>query len=137
MRYKDIHIGDVHEFTRTITKQDVGLFAELSGDYNKIHVDEEYSKKTLFKKNIVHGMFAGMLFSTFIGMHCPGENSLYLSQTLNFAHPIFPNDTVIVRGTIIHKNDSIKVITIKMEIHVNEKIAVFGEAKVKVIYNEK
>lgn len=77
-------------------------------------------------------MLTGCFFSTLVGMHCPGENSLYLSQTLNFRAPIFAGDKVLVRGTVISKNDSIRLITLKTEILRQGAVAVDGEARVKV-----
>ena len=123
----------VYSFERIITKKDVLSFATLTGDWNPLHTDEKYASKSQFGQNIVHGMLAGSLFSALIGMYCPGENSLYLSQTLDFRSPIFYNDLVEVRGEVVAKNDSIKVITLKTEILKEGKIVINGEAKVKLL----
>lgn len=133
INYSDINEGDVYMFSRKISKKDVMDFAKLSGDFNSLHVDAEFGRKSQFKNNIVHGMLAGSLFSTLIGMHCPGENSLYMSQTLNFRLPIYYDYMVIVRGTVISKNDSIKMISLKTEILKNDKVLIDGEAKVRVL----
>lgn len=131
--YSAINKGDIYLFKRKISKQDVVDFAKLSGDFNPLHVDVDFGKKSTFKNNIVHGMLAGSLFSTLIGMYCPGEKSLYMSQTLNFRLPLYYNDTVLVRGTVISKNDSVRIITLKTEILKGNKVIVDGEAKVKVM----
>jgi len=131
--YSDIKEGDVFSFERKISKQDVMDFARLSGDFNPLHVDEDFGKKSPFRNNIAHGMLVGSLFSALIGMHCPGENGVYMSQTLNFKKPIYHDDTVVVRGTIINKNDAINMITLKTEILKNGKVLFDGEAKVKVL----
>ncbi len=133
INYSDIKQGDVHLFSRKISSKDVMDFAKLSGDFNPLHVDAEFGKKSQFNGNIVHGMLAASLFSTIVGMHCPGEKSLYMSQTLNFRQPIYYDDTVTVRGTVISKNDSIKMITLKTEILKNNKVVIDGEAKVRVL----
>jgi len=132
MKYEDIKIGDVYSFEKTLNKKDVLDFAKLTGDHNKLHVDETFGKNSKFKQNISHGMLAGSLFSTIIGMHCPGEDGFYVSQTLNFKNPIFYGDKVTVRGTVINKNDSVKMITLKTEILKEDKVAVIGEAKAVV-----
>lgn len=136
MDYEDIRLGTVYSFEKVFSKQDGLNFAELTGDFNKLHIDEEFGNKSKFKQNILHGMLAGSLFSTLVGMHCPGENALYMSQTLNFKLPIFYGDTVTVRGTVVNKNDSIKLITLKTEIIKEGKTAVDGEAKAMVLENE-
>ena len=133
LTYSEISEGSVYSFSRIITMKDVLDFAKLSGDFNSLHVDEDFGKKSKFKSNLVHGMLAGSLFSTLVGMHCPGEKSLYINQTLNFRLPIYCNEQLTVRGTVISKNDSTRLITLKTEILKSEKIAIFGEAKVKLM----
>lgn len=131
--YSDIKEGDVYMFKKKISKRDVMNFAKLSGDFNPLHVNPDFGKRSQFKNNIVHGMLAGSFFSTLIGMYCPGENSLYISQTLNFRQPLYYEDTVTVRGTVISKNDSIKMITLKTEIIKGDNVVIYGESKVKVL----
>ena len=63
----DIKIGDKFSTTKQITDEVVRSFAELSGDYNPIHLDEEFAAKTRFKKRIAHGMISGALISAVLG----------------------------------------------------------------------
>lgn len=130
--YADITIGSVYSFERKIVQNDVLDFAGLSGDYNPLHVDPDFGAKSDFKKNIVHGMLAGCFFSTLVGMYCPGEKSLFLSQEINFRHPLFVGDSIIVRATVVGKTDSLRMVTLKTEIVKNGKIAVDGMARVLV-----
>ena len=129
----DIKEGETYQFTKKITSNDVLEFANLTGDFNPLHVDKEFGEKSQFKRNIVHGMLVGSMFSTLIGMYCPGMKSLYLSQTLNFKIPIFYDDTVTVKGTVTAKNDAIHLITLKTEIIKEGKVCINGEAKIKVL----
>jgi 3-hydroxybutyryl-CoA dehydratase len=129
LKYQDVRVGDIYEFEREITGTDVYDFAELTGDFNPLHTDKTYGEKSKLGKNIVHGMLVGSLFSTLIGMYCPGEKSLYLSQTLNFRQPVFPNDKVKVKGEVVGKNDSVKIVTIKTEIFRDNILIISGEAK--------
>ncbi len=133
LRYEDIVVGAVYEFSQTITHDDVMRFAELTGDNNPLHVDADFGAKSQFGKNVVHGMLAASLFSTLVGMYCPGEHALYMSQTVQFKKPIFYGDKLIIRGTVIEKNDSVQMITMKTEIVSNNDVKVTGEAKVKVL----
>ena len=136
IKYSDIIIGAVYSFEKEIAEQDVAGFAQLTGDFNPLHVDKDFGKKSQFEKNIVHGMLLGSLFSTLIGMFCPGEKGLYISQNLNFKLPVFYGDVIKVKGTVVNKNDSIKLLTIKTEILKLDKVMVTGEAKVKVVNDE-
>ncbi|MDP3244342.1 MAG: MaoC family dehydratase [bacterium] len=133
LSYEDIKIGNVYEFEQIITEDDVMKFAELVGDYNPFHVDPEFGKKSQFGKNVVHGMLAASLFSRLVGMYCPGEKALYLSQTLNFRRPLFYGEKVTTCGKVINKNDSIQVVTLKTEIFKNDELIIDGEAKIKIL----
>lgn len=129
----EIKNGDIYSFNKKISEDDVLKFAEITGDHNPLHVDKNFGKKSKFKRNLVHGMLAGSLFSTLVGMYCPGKNALYLSQTLSFKFPIFYGDVVIVRGTVMAKNDSINLINLRTEIIKNKKVCISGEAKIKIL----
>ena len=106
-------------------------FAKLVGDFNPLHLDPDFGKESVFKANIVHGMLAASFFSRIVGIYCPGRNGLYISQNINFRQPIYINDQIMVRATVVKRVDSIRVVTLKTEILKENKIVVDGEAKVK------
>ncbi len=55
--YEDVEVGQEHESTgRTVTEADVVNFAGLSADFNNMHIDEEFAKKTVFKTRVAHGL---------------------------------------------------------------------------------
>jgi len=132
--FDSINIGINHEFKITITEKIVSDFSVISGDFNPLHMDENYAIKTKFKKRICHGMLLASFFSRLVGMYLPGESALYFSQSLNFISPCFINDKIIVKGEIIDKNHSTKIITVKTSI-INQKneLILDGEAKVMMI----
>ncbi|MDO8505877.1 MAG: MaoC family dehydratase [bacterium] len=132
-QYHDIKIGAIYEFKRTITHADVCAFADLTGDHNPLHVDQKFGAQSQFGKNVVHGMLAGSLFSTLVGMYCPGTSALYVSQTLQFKKPVFYGDTITVCGTVIDKYDSIKMVVLKTEVLRDGEVMVSGEARAKVL----
>ena len=133
LNYEDIKIGDAAEFERNISAEDVAGFARLSGDHNPLHVDPNYGQTSRFHGNVVHGMFLSSLFSTLVGMHCPGKKSLYLSQTLNFKLPVKPGETVTVKGIVTGKIDAVSMIILKTEILSGGRTVVDGEARVRVL----
>jgi|TARA_B110000881_G_scaffold190924_1_gene182492 3-hydroxybutyryl-CoA dehydratase len=132
--FDSINIGINHEFKITITEKIVSDFSVISGDFNPLHMDENYAAKTKFKKRICHGMLLASFFSRLVGMYLPGESALYFSQSLNFISPCFINDKIVVKGEIIDKNHSTKIITVKTSI-INQKneLILDGEAKVMMI----
>jgi len=130
-KFQEIKIGDSKKFTEKIDKSRLETFARLSGDYNPLHMDNDYAANTKFKKQICHGMLLASFFSKLIGMYLPGKNALYFSQTLNFQAPCYLNDTILIQGEVIDKSDSTKIITLKTLIYNQTGIClVDGMAKV-------
>lgn len=116
-KFDEIKVGLEYKFTEKITKTSLDNFANLSGDYNPLHMDENYAKNTEFKKCVCHGMLLASFFSKLIGMYLPGKNALYFSQTLNFQNPCFVDDIVTIQGQVIDKSDSTRILTLKTTIH--------------------
>ena len=134
--FDSINVGINHEFEITVTEKLVSDFSVISGDFNPLHMDENYATKTKFKKRICHGMLLASFLSRLVGMYLPGKNALYFSQVLNFVSPCFINDIITVKGEIIDKNYATKIITVKTSI-VNQKneLILEGEAKVIITNN--
>ncbi len=131
--FEDITPGQKKQFKIVVTESMVKEFAKLSGDYNPLHMDENYSKSTKFKKRVCHGLLLTSFFSQLLGMHMPGKNSLYLSQTVKFVSPCFINDEIIVEGKVIDKSSSTKIITLKTTItNTTGNRLIDGQAKVLV-----
>jgi len=131
--YSDVVVGTVFSFTRTISEAHVKTFAELTGDFNPLHVDQEFGVASKFRKNVAHGMLTASLFSTLMGMHWPGEKCLYLSQNTQFKKPMFYGETIEVRGTILKKVDALKMIKVLTEVYRGEDLLITGEANAQFI----
>ncbi|THH36895.1 bifunctional enoyl-CoA hydratase/phosphate acetyltransferase [Aliishimia ponticola] len=101
--FDEITIGDTAELTRTLTHQDIELFAVMSGDVNPAHVDAEFAKTDIFHKVIAHGMWGGALISAVLGTELPGPGTIYLNQNLSFRRPVGLGDTVTIRVTVTDK----------------------------------
>jgi 3-hydroxybutyryl-CoA dehydratase len=86
-----------------ITEQIVEDFAKVSQDFNAIHMDDEYAKKSNFKGRIVHGMLLGGYISNIIANDYPGEGSIYLNQTMFFLNPCYIGDEVEVIVELIEQ----------------------------------
>ncbi len=106
-------IGDAATRTKTITDDDIRTFAELSGDYNPIHLDDEYAASTRFGRRIAHGMLAASLISATLANELPGRGTVYLSQSLRFVAPVFPGDTVTARVTVTKVREDKPIVTLE------------------------
>jgi 3-hydroxybutyryl-CoA dehydratase len=115
--FNDLFVGQKANFFKKIDEILVNDFAKISGDFNPLHTNEEYASSTNFGKRVCHGMLLASFFSQLVGMHLPGKNSLYFSQTLNFRNPCFIDDIITIEGEIIETKSNMKLITIKTTIH--------------------
>src|SRR5258705_3187127 len=95
-----LQIGDTASLSKTITDDDIHSFADINGDHNPMHVDEEFANHARFGRRIAHGMLSASLISSVIANELPGRGSIYLSQTLQFVAPVFPGDVVTARVTV-------------------------------------
>jgi 3-oxoacyl-[acyl-carrier protein] reductase len=132
--FEDIPEGYKRELTHIITQSDVDKFAELTGDFNPVHVDEEFASRTAFGKNVVHGMLTSSFISTMIGMLIPGPGALWVSQSLEFHNPSFVGDKITVYAEVIKKSVSTRMLVLKITI-MNQKgiMVVSGDSKVKML----
>lgn len=87
-------MGDRVETSTKITAKTIELFAEVSGDYNPMHMDEEFAKTTRYGQRIAHGMISAALISKALAMHLGA--GIYLQQTLKFKAPVFIGDVLTV-----------------------------------------
>ncbi len=90
-----IDVGFTTSITVQVTDKMVHQFAEMSGDHNPIHLDDEYASKTRFGRRIAHGMIVGALISRAL-VDGIGQGGIYLGQNLKFVNPVFIDDTVVI-----------------------------------------
>lgn len=134
MKYDEIKVGDKEQITHIITINDIEKFVELTGDNNKLHVDEKFASKTNFKKPVVHGMLGASFISTIIGTKLPGDGALWFSQSLEFLLPVRLGDSLTIIAEVIKKNDREKIIELNTNIYnQNRQIVTRGIAKVKIV----
>jgi 3-hydroxybutyryl-CoA dehydratase len=90
-----VKVGDVADFEKTVTADDVSLFAQVTGDANPLHSDKSYAAKTRFGECIAHGMLSAGFISAALGTKlAPHCCVVYLSQSLRFLRPVKIGDTV-------------------------------------------
>ena len=98
--FEDLAIGMSAEFRRVISEEAMRLFADLTGDTNPLHFDDDFAERSLFKGRVVHGMCTAAFISTVIGTRLPGPGCVYLSQSLRFSAPVRPGDEVVARAVV-------------------------------------
>ncbi len=130
----DLKVGDKFSTSKQITDSVVRAFAELSGDYNPIHLDEEFAKTTRFGRRIAHGMISGALISAVLGYQLKDRKVVYLSQNMRFTAPVFIDDTVTATATVTNIRADKPIVTIETVCtNQNGETVVKGEGKIMVL----
>lgn len=109
--FEDFELGNEYVTrSRTITEADVVAFAGLSGDFNPLHVDEEFGKKTMFGTRIAHGLLGLSVASGLINQMGIGEGTIlaFLGLTWNFKGAIRFGDTITVHQRVAEKRETSK-----------------------------
>jgi 3-hydroxybutyryl-CoA dehydratase len=97
----ELKVGDMAEFTKTVSEADIYLYAGVTGDVNPAHIDEVHASTTFFKTRIAHGMLLGGFISTVLGNTLPGHGTIYMKQELEFLAPVRIGDTVTARAEVV------------------------------------
>ncbi|MBX2988743.1 MAG: MaoC family dehydratase [Bdellovibrionaceae bacterium] len=123
-------VGDRIELEVEVTGEMVRKFAEVSGDFNPIHLDEEYAKTTRFGRCIAHGMLSAALISRVLAQRL-GPGGIYMSQSLKFMNPIFIGEKVRVEIEVrtLREGKGIGVVETNV-VKTNGDVCVKGEAMI-------
>ena len=103
--FDEIQIGEFESIQRTLTPDDIKLFAIMSGDVNPSVVDAEFAESGMFREVVAHGMWSASLISTVLGTEFPGPGTILIDQSLHFDRPVAIGDTVTVTVTAKQKFD--------------------------------
>jgi 3-hydroxybutyryl-CoA dehydratase len=130
----DLKKGDAFSKSKLITDELVRSFAEVSGDFNPIHLDEEFAQNTRFGRRIAHGMLSGALISAVLGYEFKERKIVYLSQTMRFVAPVFIGDTITATATVVRIREDKPIVALET-ICTNQdgNEVVTGEAAVMIL----
>lgn len=126
----DLFEGQYYEKNFVITADMGRAFAEISQDYNPIHLDEKAAAESRFGQRIVHGMLIGSYFSGIIGNQFPGPGSVYISQDISFKAPVYYDTEVTIRVEVMSVNPEKKHVLLKTTCTCGEKLLVDGQARI-------
>ena len=127
--FEELEPGMSAEFAKTVTEADVVGFAGISGDFNPVHVNEEFAQTTMFKGRIAHGMLSAGFISAVLANKLPGPGTIYLSQTLKFKAPVRPGDTVTATVTVREVNVPKNRVVLDTVCTVAGKVVIEGECQ--------
>ena len=138
--YDEVSIGERFGTSVTVTETHLVLGSGMFGDFNPLHVDEEFSKKSMFGTRILHGPFTSALVSAPVGMYFSGTAIAYLEHACRFKAAVRPGDTLRTEWTVVEKlpkpkhKGGIFVLSGKA---VNQKAEIVVEAEGKILVASK
>jgi len=127
-----LQVGDTYSEVFSYSQEQVIAFAALSGDKNPLHLDAEYAATTMFKKPIIHGILGASVLSKILGMHFPGEGTVYLKQEIDFKRPMYVEVQYEAQLKVIETNvdKHIAIIETKIVDKESGKVNVLGNAHI-------
>jgi len=144
--FEDLNQGDIYNTVgRTITESYITTFAGLSGDFNPIHMDAEFAKKSFFKKRVAHGI---LILSIASGLYTQSEFNLSMNKNVlamlglkwRMPKPVFVGDTVHLQIEIIEKKETSKAdrgIIVTRRTVINQHAEIVQEGDVTLMVKRK
>lgn len=127
---EDMQVGQIRALEKTVTDQDIEMFAEISTDRNPVHLCDTYASGTMFKGRIAHGMLTGALISAVVGEQLPGHGTVYLKKSMTFLAPVRPGDTVRAEVEVAEIDHKTRRVVLKTRCIVGETVVLKGDALV-------
>lgn len=127
-----LEVGHKVTFTKTVTDEDVSMFARATGDDQPLHLDDAFAARTRFKKRIAHGMLSAGFISAALGTRlAPDGVVIYLSQQLRFRRPVAIGDTITAEAEVTAVDAEKNVLTLRTDcLNQHGDAVVTGEATV-------
>jgi len=136
--FEEIQVGQKASFSRKISKSDIETFANLTGDFNPLHIDSSFAAEFGYPSPVAHGMLSASFISTLIGTLLPGPGSLWIGLSLEFVSPVFAGETIEIEGEVKQKSIVARLIVLETRV-INSKgeVIISGESKVKILHEKK
>ena len=106
--YDEVALGERFGTSVTVTETHLVLGAGMFGDFNPLHVDEQFAARSRFGTRILHGPFTAALVSAPVGMYFARTAIAYLEHHCRFTAPVRPGDTLTTEWTVTAKLDKPK-----------------------------
>ena len=127
--YEDIRVGQSASMEKTVTEADVRAFGEATGDFNPVHFDEDYARRTIFRGRVAHGALSIGFISAVVGTKLPGAGTIFLTAKTDFKAPVRIGDHVVTTCTVREVRERREVV-LDCVCTVGDKVVVTGEALV-------
>ncbi len=96
----ELEVGQRAQREMKVDKETVQRYAEITGDYNPLHFDAEFARRTRFGRLIAQGGIATGLLHALVAMDMPGPGSVFMRQRWSFPAPVYIGDTLHAEATV-------------------------------------
>lgn len=128
----ELVIGQTAEISRLVDDETVRRFAEVSGDFNPLHMDEAYAARSPFRGRIAHGALVASFISCVLGNHLPGPGAVFAGMTMRFERPVRIGDTVVARATVVEIDVKARKVKLACVCEVDGQVCMEADAEVVV-----
>lgn len=127
---ESLTVGQKAKRSITLTNEQVETYAKLSGDYNPLHFDEEFVKRTKFGKLVVQGGLTTGLLHALVAMDMPGPGTVFLNQNWKFTAPVYIGDTITAEAEVLslHETKPVTQLGIRIIRDSDGEVVLEGEA---------
>lgn len=124
-------VGSTARRSRTVSRRDIELFTELTGDRNPLHYDEQFAARTRFGGLIVQGGVTSGLLNAVVAEDLPGPGSVFLRTAWNFLAPVRPGDEIIAEVEVLERHATKPVVRLRTTVTNGDGVVVLdGDALV-------
>ena len=125
----DLHEKQIASRSMHVTAQHVKMYAELTGDRNPLHFDQEFATATQFGRLVAQGGITTGLLHALVAMDMPGPGTVFLTQNRQFTAPVFIGDTITAEAEVLQVHDTKPVTHLSVRITRQDgEIVLEGEA---------
>ena len=109
-------VGAFARRTRTVTRRDIELFTEITGDRNPIHYDDALAAQSRFGGVVVQGGVTSGLLNALVAEQLPGPGSVFLEVSWRFLAPVRPGDVITAQATVTAAREDKPVTTLATQV---------------------
>jgi acyl dehydratase len=131
--WTDLAVGNSASFDFSVSPEDMARFAELSGDFNPLHIDDAFARGKQFEGRVVYGALIIAKVSRLIGMELPGRDSVWTKVTFQFNRPLYVGQTATLQGVVATLSEATGFVELKLTLKVDGRPLAKGIAEVLLV----
>jgi acyl dehydratase len=120
----ELKVGQTASRSNTLTQEHVDKYADITGDRNPLHFDDDFAAKTPFGRRVVHGGLTSGILNALVAEDMPGPGTVFMSMELSFVKPVFVGDTITATATVLEVHATKPVCKLEMKVERQDGVVV-------------